>query len=150
MPFNRNFPDPTGSSTTPNRKRAYFRTRLGARHWTDSTNGETDLTRYPVNMPSRNCRKVAGSDTLKRAWVGPLPTLMVSKHGLLSSNMLSSVRSSPAQRDSGHRVAGRQRLRVPGSDSHLGAFLDADDFHSAANKDKMHRGVALTDDDRRD
>src|SRR5262249_23257911 len=28
-------------------------------------------------------------------------------------------------------------------------FLDADDFHSAANKDKMHRGVALTDDDRR-
>ena len=51
---------------------------------------------------------------------------------------------------SGHRVAGRQRLRVPGSDSHLGAFLDADDFHSAANKDKMHRGVALTDDDRRD
>jgi gluconokinase len=29
-------------------------------------------------------------------------------------------------------------------------FLDADDFHSNANKDKMHRGVALTDDDRRD
>lgn len=29
-------------------------------------------------------------------------------------------------------------------------FLDADDFHSSANKDKMHRGVALTDDDRRD
>jgi gluconokinase len=29
-------------------------------------------------------------------------------------------------------------------------FLDADDFHSAANKDKMHRGIALTDDDRRD
>src|SRR5271157_3546546 len=29
-------------------------------------------------------------------------------------------------------------------------FLDADDFHSTANKDKMHRGVALTDDDRRD
>ena len=28
-------------------------------------------------------------------------------------------------------------------------FLDADDFHSAANKDKMHRGIALTDDDRR-
>jgi gluconokinase len=23
-------------------------------------------------------------------------------------------------------------------------FLDADDFHSAANKDKMHRGIALT------
>ena len=29
-------------------------------------------------------------------------------------------------------------------------FLDADDFHSAANKDKMHRGIALTDEDRRD
>src|ERR1700730_2399102 len=29
-------------------------------------------------------------------------------------------------------------------------FLDADDFHSDANKDKMHRGTALTDDDRRD
>jgi gluconokinase len=28
-------------------------------------------------------------------------------------------------------------------------FLDGDDFHSAANKDKMHRGIALTDDDRR-
>ncbi|MBV8899179.1 MAG: gluconokinase [Verrucomicrobia bacterium] len=28
-------------------------------------------------------------------------------------------------------------------------FFDADDFHSAANKDKMHRGVPLTDDDRR-
>jgi hypothetical protein len=56
------------------------------------------IPRYPVNMPSRNCRKVAGSDTLKRAWVGPRPTLMVSKRGLLSSNMLSSVRSSPAQR----------------------------------------------------
>ena len=29
-------------------------------------------------------------------------------------------------------------------------FLDAGNFHSNANKDKMHRGVALTDDDRRD
>ena len=29
-------------------------------------------------------------------------------------------------------------------------FFDADDFHSADNKDKMHRGVPLTDDDRRD
>jgi gluconokinase len=28
-------------------------------------------------------------------------------------------------------------------------FLDADDFHSNANKDKMHRGIALTDDHRR-
>ena len=27
-------------------------------------------------------------------------------------------------------------------------FYDADDFHSAANKDKMSRGVALTDEDR--
>jgi gluconokinase len=29
-------------------------------------------------------------------------------------------------------------------------FCDADDFHSAANKDKMSRGVALTDEDRAD
>jgi gluconokinase len=28
-------------------------------------------------------------------------------------------------------------------------FFDGDDFHSAANKKKMARGVALTDDDRR-
>ena len=27
-------------------------------------------------------------------------------------------------------------------------FVDADEFHSAANKDKMHRGIPLTDDDR--
>src|SRR5271169_4606765 len=27
-------------------------------------------------------------------------------------------------------------------------FLDADDFHSASNKEKMHRGVPLTDADR--
>jgi len=27
-------------------------------------------------------------------------------------------------------------------------FLDADDLHSAANRDKMHRGVPLTDEDR--
>ena len=27
-------------------------------------------------------------------------------------------------------------------------FLDADDFHSSANKEKMHRGIALTDADR--
>ena len=64
----------------------------------EASNCKSDLTRYTVNRLSRNCRKVAGSDTLKRAWVGPLPTLMVSKRGLLSSNMLSSVRSSPAQR----------------------------------------------------
>ncbi len=28
------------------------------------------------------------------------------------------------------------------------SFLDADDFHSAANRDKMHRGIPLTDADR--
>jgi gluconokinase len=28
-------------------------------------------------------------------------------------------------------------------------FLDADDYHPAANVEKMHRGVPLTDDDRR-
>jgi gluconokinase len=27
-------------------------------------------------------------------------------------------------------------------------FLDADDFHSASNKEKMHRGIPLTDADR--
>ena len=27
-------------------------------------------------------------------------------------------------------------------------FADADDFHSAENKDKMHRGIPLTDADR--
>src|SRR5438309_12013700 len=27
-------------------------------------------------------------------------------------------------------------------------FLDADDFHSAENVDRMHRGIALTDADR--
>ena len=30
--------------------------------------GKTDRTRYPVNMPSRNCRKVAGSDTRTAAF----------------------------------------------------------------------------------
>jgi len=28
------------------------------------------------------------------------------------------------------------------------AFLDADDFHSAGNREKMHRGIPLTDADR--
>ena len=28
------------------------------------------------------------------------------------------------------------------------AFVDADEFHSAANKDRMHRGIPLTDADR--
>jgi gluconokinase len=27
-------------------------------------------------------------------------------------------------------------------------FLDADDFHSAANREKMHQGIPLTDADR--
>jgi len=27
-------------------------------------------------------------------------------------------------------------------------FLDADDFHSPANREKMHRGIPLTDEDR--
>jgi putative oxidoreductase len=30
--------------------------------------GKTDRTRYPVNMPSRNCRKVAGSDNRTAAF----------------------------------------------------------------------------------
>jgi carbohydrate kinase (thermoresistant glucokinase family) len=29
-------------------------------------------------------------------------------------------------------------------------FFDGDDFHSAANKEKMHAGIPLTDDDRTD
>lgn len=29
-------------------------------------------------------------------------------------------------------------------------FFDGDDFHSAANKEKMHAGIPLTDDDRED
>jgi hypothetical protein len=49
--------------------------------WAQHPYGKTDRTRYRVNIPSRNCRKVAGSDTVKRAWVGPLLTLMVSKRG---------------------------------------------------------------------
>jgi gluconokinase len=27
-------------------------------------------------------------------------------------------------------------------------FMDADDFHSSANRDKMHRGISLSDEDR--
>jgi gluconokinase len=45
---------------------------------------------------------------------------------------------------SGKTTIGRllaERLRWP--------FADADDFHSAANKEKMSRGEALTDEDRR-
>jgi hypothetical protein len=50
-----------------------------------------------VNRSLRNCRNVAGSGILNRAWVGPGPTLIVIRRGRVSSNMLSSVRSSPAQ-----------------------------------------------------
>ena len=46
---------------------------------------------------------------------------------------------------SGKSEVGRQIAKKLGV-----KFLDADDFHSAANKDKMHHGVALTDEDRRD
>ena len=46
---------------------------------------------------------------------------------------------------SGKTEAGREAARRLGLQ-----FFDADDFHSAANKDKMHRGIPLTDDDRRD
>jgi gluconokinase len=45
---------------------------------------------------------------------------------------------------SGKTVTGKaiaRRLHAP--------FLDGDDFHPAANKDKMRAGVALNDDDRR-
>lgn len=44
---------------------------------------------------------------------------------------------------SGKSVSGKaiaRRLHAP--------FLDGDDFHPAANKDKMRAGIALTDDDR--
>jgi gluconokinase len=46
---------------------------------------------------------------------------------------------------SGKSEVGREVAKRLGVD-----FLDVDDFNSAANKDKMHRGIALTDDDRRD
>jgi len=42
--------------------------------------------------------------------------------------------------ETGTEVAHRLQLK----------FLDADDYHSAANKDKMHRGIPLTDEERRD
>lgn len=53
--------------------------------------------------------------------------------------VLSGV-SGSGKSEVGQEVAKRLGLK----------FLDADDFHAAANKDKMHRGIALTDEDRRD
>ena len=44
---------------------------------------------------------------------------------------------------SGKTTVGKMLAERIGSE-----FADADDFHSAANKDKMHRGVPLTDADR--
>ena len=43
--------------------------------------------------------------------------------------------SGSGKSEVGRKVADRFGLK----------FLDADDFHSTANKDKMHRGVALAD-----
>ena len=44
---------------------------------------------------------------------------------------------------SGKTTIGKMLAQRLGSE-----FADADDFHSAANKDKMHRGIPLTDADR--
>jgi gluconokinase len=44
---------------------------------------------------------------------------------------------------SGKTTVGKMLAERLGSE-----FADADDFHSAANKDKMHRGIPLTDADR--
>lgn len=44
---------------------------------------------------------------------------------------------------SGKTTVGQMLARRLGSE-----YADADDFHSAANKDKMHRGIPLTDADR--
>jgi gluconokinase len=44
---------------------------------------------------------------------------------------------------SGKTTVGEMLAKRLGSE-----FADADDFHSAANKDKMHRGIPLTDADR--
>ena len=44
---------------------------------------------------------------------------------------------------SGKTTVGQMLAQRLGSE-----FADADDFHSAANKDKMHRGIPLTDADR--
>jgi gluconokinase len=44
---------------------------------------------------------------------------------------------------SGKTTVGQMLAKRIGSE-----YADADDFHSAANKDKMHRGIPLTDADR--
>jgi gluconokinase len=44
---------------------------------------------------------------------------------------------------SGKTTVGKMLAQRLGSE-----FADADDFHSAANKEKMHRGIPLTDADR--
>jgi len=46
--------------------------------------------------------------------------------------------SSSGKTATGHAIA--RRLHAP--------FLDGDEFHPAANKDKMRAGTPLTDDDR--
>jgi gluconokinase len=46
--------------------------------------------------------------------------------------------SGSGKSETGTEVARRLKIK----------FLDADDYHSAANKDKMHRGIPLTDEDR--
>jgi carbohydrate kinase (thermoresistant glucokinase family) len=43
----------------------------------------------------------------------------------------------------GKTTVGRELARQLGYE-----FLEGDDFHSQANKDKMHAGIALTDEDR--
>jgi gluconokinase len=45
---------------------------------------------------------------------------------------------------SGKTTVGRELARQLGW-----TFVDADDFHPAANVEKMHRGIPLTDEDRR-
>ena len=47
-----------------------------------------------------------------------------------------------------HRVGQNHHRRTPGRNASHWPFADADDFHSAANKEKMHQGIPLTDADR--
>jgi gluconokinase len=44
--------------------------------------------------------------------------------------------------------AGKTRIGELLAERLLCAFIDGDAFHSAVNKEKMHRGIPLTDDDR--
>jgi gluconokinase len=81
-----------------------------------------------------------------RQWRSPNPpsinfsmTAIDSPPGNALAIVLTGV-SGSGKSEVGRQVAKRLGIK----------FLDADDFHSNANKDKMHRGVALTDDDRRD